>query len=175
MKGDRTMDQLQAGLLTAAISAVVSLTVTLITVLVGRSSIRAEREKLERELQRTMTAKLYDLRLEVYPQAITITEALRRSHMTAQGENLGEAYLGDVLSRLDDWHATRAGFIMSHHSLEQLYALRRVLREKPESDGRYTQEHIERIAVAKGHFRISLRQDIQLLYEEEASTELQED
>jgi hypothetical protein len=175
MKGEKSMDQLLAGLLTAVISATVSLTVTLITVLVTRSSIRAEREKLERELQRSMTAKLYDLRLEVYPQAITITEALRRSHMAAQGENLGEAYFGDVLARLDDWHATKAGFIMSHRSLEQLYALRRILHEKPETDGRYTQEHIERIAVAKGDFRISLRKDIQLLYEEEAPTELRDD
>jgi len=169
------MDQVPTGILTAVISAIVSLTVTLITVFVSRGNIRAEREKLERELQRSMTARLYDMRLEVYPQAVEITEKLRRSHMAEQGINLNENYFRDVLAQLDAWHATKAGFIISRRSLERLYALRKALREKPEAEGQYSQEQIERIAVAKGAFRASLWKDIQLLFEEELPAETQED
>ena len=169
------MNEFITGMLTAVISAVVSLTVTLITVFVSRSNIRAEREKLERELQRSMTTRLYDVRLEVYPQAIEITEQIRRSRMFEQGDNLTEEYFKDVLTRLDAWHATKAGFIISRRSLERLYALRKALREKPEANGRYSSEQIEGIFVAKGAFRASLWQDIQFLYEEEMSAEIQED
>jgi len=166
------MDQALIGFVAAGVSGVVSLLIGVITVVVSRATIRAEREKLERELQRTMTARLYDVRLEVYPEAITVTEALRRSQMAAQGENLGEAYFKEVLARLDAWHATRAGFIMSLRSLDQLYTLRKALRQEPELEGRYSEEQVERIAVAKGDFRMALRRDIQLLYEEEIWTKL---
>jgi hypothetical protein len=54
---------LDTAILTTIVSAVVSLAVTLITVFVSRSSIKTEREKLERELQQTMTVRLYDARL----------------------------------------------------------------------------------------------------------------
>jgi hypothetical protein len=168
------VNEFYAGVITAVISAVVSLTVTLITVFVSRSNIRAEREKLERELQRSMTSRLYDVRLETYPQAVEITEKLRRSRMREQGDKLNEQFFKDVLAQIDAWHATKAGFILSRRSLEQLYSLRKVLWQKPENDGKYTPEQIERIAVAKGEFRAALWNDIQFLFAEEVEVESQD-
>jgi hypothetical protein len=169
------MSEFYAGVITAVISAVVSLTVTLITVFVSKSNIRAEREKLERELQRSMTSRLYDVRLEAYPHAMEITEKVRRSRMKELGGKLNEKYFKDVLTELDAWHATKAGFILSRRSLDQLYALREALRQKPESSGKYTPEQIESIAVAKGKFRGSLWKDIQFLFAEEIEVEPQDD
>lgn len=168
------MNEFYAGVITAVISAVVSLTVTLITVFVSRSNIRAEREKLERQLQRSMTSKLYEVRLEAYPKAVEITEKLRRSRMREEVDKLNEKYFKDVLAQIDAWHATKAGFILSRRSLEQLDALREVLWQKPANDGKYTPEQIERIAVAKGEFRESLWSDIQFLFAEEVEVEKQD-
>lgn len=161
--------------ITAVISAMVSLIVTLITVFASRSSIRAEREKLERELQRSMTIKLYDVRLKTYPEAIEITEGLRKSQMAEQGESISEGYFRNILNQLDAWHATEAGFIISRDSLYKLYALREAIREKPEANGKYSQEQIRKIWEAKGAFRAALRADIQLLFKEEEAEDIQDD
>ncbi|NJO51774.1 MAG: hypothetical protein HC840_22790, partial [Leptolyngbyaceae cyanobacterium RM2_2_4] len=64
--------------------------------------MKSEREKFERELQRSMTSKLYDLRLEKYPEAIAITDGLRRSRMSDPGEDLSEAYFKAILAKLDE-------------------------------------------------------------------------
>lgn len=166
---------MDAAILTTIISAVVSLTVTLITVFVSRSSIKAEREKLERELQRSMTARLYDVRLEVYPRAMEITEGLRKSHLAEQADTLSEEYFRNIRNELDQWHATRAAFIVSRSSLEQLWNLREALRQKPGPDGRYSQEQIQKIVDAKGKFRKSLWSDMQLLFKEDPQGSMEED
>ena len=168
------MNEISVGVITAVISAVVSLTVTLITVFVSKSNIRAEREKLERELQRSMTLRLYNIRLDAYPHAMEITEKIRRSRMKELGGKVNEKYFKDVLTELDAWHATKAGFIISRRSLGQLYALRRALRQKPESGGKYSAEQIESVAVAKGKFRASLWKDMQFLFSEEIEVEIQD-
>lgn len=169
------MNEIYVGVITAVISAVVSLAVTLITVFVSKSNIRAEREKLERELQRSMTLRLYDVRLDAYPHAMEITEKIRRSFMREQGNKLNEKYFKSVLTELDAWHATKAGFILSRRSLDQLYALRKALRQKPESGGKYSPEQVESIAVAKGEFRAALWKDMQFLFAEEIEVEPQDD
>lgn len=166
---------MEIAVITAIISAVVSLTVTLITVFASRNTIKAEREKLERELQRSMTVKLYDVRIEAYPQAMQITEGLRKSRLGENEKGLPEEYFKDILSQLDAWHATKAAFIISRNSLYQLYALRKALREKPESNGKYSSEQINRVWDAKGKFRSALRADIQLLFKEEETEDIRED
>lgn len=91
--------------------------------------------------------------------------------MKGQGDKLSEQYFIDVLTQLDAWHATKAGFILSRRSLDQLYALRKALWQKPENNGKYSPEQIESIAIAKGEFRASLWNDIQFLFAEEIEVE----
>ena len=166
---------MDTAVLTTIGSAVVSLTVTLITVFVSRSSIRAEREKLERELQRSMTTRLYDARLESYPRAMEVTEGLRKSRLAEQPERLSQAYFRNILDELDQWHATRAAFIISRNSLEELWDLRAQLRQKPGPDGSYTPEQVQKIVDAKGKFRKSLWSDMQLLFKEDTQVRAEED
>jgi hypothetical protein len=155
------------GILSAAIAAIISLIVALISFMATRNTLRSEREKTERGLQRNMTEKLYDLRMEIYPEAIAITNGLRKSTLTELGDTLSEAYLKAIQEKLDEWHNAKAFLILSRPAVEELYALRRALREKPAPDGKYSPEQLERISKAKNAFRRSLRSDIQLLYEEE--------
>jgi hypothetical protein len=166
---------MDTAVLTTIVSAVVSLTVTLITVFVSKSSIKAERDKLERELQRSMTAKLYDARLESYPRAMEITEGLRKSRLAEQRDRLSQAYFRTILEELDQWHATKAAFIVSRSSLERLWDLREQLRQKPGLDGGYSSEQLQNIVDAKGRFRRSLWSDMQLLFKEDTQSKVEED
>jgi hypothetical protein len=70
-------------------------------------------------------------------------------------------------NQIDEWHSTKAAFIISRNSLHQLYTLRKALREKPELEGKYSSEQLKKIWSAKGAFRAALRADIQLLFREE--------
>lgn len=148
--------ELLLGLLSAAIAALVSLIVALISFVANKKALQSEREKLERELQRNMTTTLYSARMEVYPEAIAITNGLRKSRMQAQGETLDEAYFQEILAQLDEWHGKRSFLLMSRNAVHTLYALRQLLREKPETNGRYTASQLEKIWKAKGAFRSAL-------------------
>jgi len=157
----------RTALLTAGISAIVSLTVAIITALRNKATLKAERDKLERSLQREMTTKLYDIRIEAYPKAMQITEGLRKSVIFDNHVQTTPEYFRNILSELDDWHATKAAFIISRTTLHRLYDLRDALRQKPQEKDSFSAEEIEVIWKAKGAFRASLRDDIQLLFKEE--------
>jgi len=158
--------ELFTGILSAVIAAIVSLIVALISFMTNKNTLKSEREKFERELQRSMTSKLYDLRLEMYPEAIAITDGLRKSRMTEA--EISEAYFKSILAKLDEWHGARAFLLLSRNAVHTLYTLRKVLREKPAMEGKYSKEQLETIWNAKGAFRSALRADIQFLYEEES-------
>lgn len=166
--------ELLIAILSASIAAAVSLLVALISFVANRNALQAEYRKLERELQREMTAKLYDARLEVYPEAIAITDGLRRSQLAAQDDAVFEDYFRAILFKLDQWHSKKAFLLLSRNAVYTFYHLRKLLREPPELEGRYSPEQLDRIRRAKGEFRLALRSDIQILYREEMET-LQDD
>ena len=123
-----------AGILSAVVAAVVSLIVAVISSYNNRNALRAERDKLERELQRKLTEKLYDQRLEVYPEALEITDGLRPSRLLKRCETLTEEYFQEIVARLDKWQNTKAGFLLSENSFAKLNELRSILREQPQKN-----------------------------------------
>ncbi len=163
------LSDVNVALLSGVVAAVVSLIVGGMTYQATVRGQRAERLRLERELQRTMTAKLYDRRMAAYPKAWKITEALRRSEMLASDAPSDPQYFRDVLTELDHWAATDGAMVLSSDSVKALYEIRRVLRIPMGSDG-YSDEQIESIREAKGNLRRELRRDVELLFTEEADT-----
>jgi|GEM_PF-918181 len=152
---------------TALIAAAVSLTVSIVALAAARLNERSGRQRQERELQRKLTEKLYDLRIHHYPRAFSLTRGL----------------LGDVVSRVDitqeqidkireelaDWNASDASFILSKRSLEAYYALREALAVIPSDITRYSAEQREAMWRAKNVFRARLRDDVHLLFTEDRS------
>jgi len=153
---------------------IISLVVIMVSLSVSRSTLSAAREKLDRELLRSMTAKLYDVRIESYPRGMEITEALRKSQL-AGNVNLSEDYLNGIKTLLDSWYSSNAGFVLSRHSAQCYAALRKVLREKPESNDGYLPEQIDGIVTARREFRVALRADILLLFNEDVIEDFLED
>ena len=156
------------------ISAVASLVVILISIFVSRNTFRAARETLEKQQMGSMTAKLYDVRIELYPKGMEITEALRKSQL-AGDVNLSEDYLNKIVAQLDLWYSSKAGFVLSRHSAQCFSALHKTIREKPATIGKYLPEQIDRMVKARREFRMALRADILLLFNEDLIEDFLED
>lgn len=112
--------------LTPVITAVVSLVVISMSAYVSWRTIGAARRTLEAQLG-SPTAKLYDVRIESYPKGMEVTEALRKTQL-AGDVTLTEAYLSDVVSQLDSWYSSKAGFVLSRNSAQRSSALHKAVR-----------------------------------------------
>ncbi len=156
------------------ISAIASLVVILISVFVSRNTIMAARQTLEKQQLGSMTAKLYDIRIESYPKGMEITEALRKTQL-AGDVTLSVDYLNKIVSQLDLWYSSKAGFVLSRHSAQCFSALHKAVREKPDTNGVYLPEQIDRMVRARREFRMALRADILLLFNEDVIEDFLED
>lgn len=157
----------QAVILAAVVAAAVSAVIGVLTYRATISGYRAERFRLERELQRTMTAKLYDRRMDAYPKAWAITDGLRESQLLKHDAGNSSDYLPGILERLDEWASTDGAMILSQDSLEAVQELREALRAEPESEHGYSESQLDRVWEAKGTIRRELRRDVELLFREE--------
>lgn len=163
---------MDAATLTTIFTALLSLVVISISAYISRLTIRAARQTLEKQQLGSMTNKLYDVRIESYPKGMELTEALRRTQL-AGDVLLTEDYLRGIVSELDSWYSSQAGFVLSRNAAQCFAALHRSIRDKPESDGTYSPEQIDRIVKARREFRMALRADILLLFNDDV--ELSED
>ena len=156
--------------LTPIFSAAASLVVILITVFVSRNAIAAARQTLGVQQLGSMTAKLYDVRIEAYPKGMELTEALRRTQL-AGDVTLTADYLNGIVAQLDLWYSSKAGFVLSRRSAQCFSALHKAVREKPGSHGVYSPEQIDRMVRSRREFRMALRADILLLFNEDVIVE----
>ena len=165
---------MQTTILIPIITSTVSLVVISISAYVSWLTIRAARKTLEKQQLGSMTAKLYDVRIETYPKGMEITEALRKTQL-AGDVTLSVDYLNSIVSQLDLWYSSSAGFVLSRRSAQCFSALRKAIREKPASNGMYSPEQIDRMVRARREFRVALRADILLLFNEDLNVDFLED
>lgn len=157
---------MQAATFTPIITAVVSLLVISFSAYVSWLTISTARKTLEKQQLGSMTAKLYDVRIESYPKGMEITEALRKSQLDGD-VTLNADYLNAIASKLDSWYSSQAGFVLSRNSAQCFSTLHRAIREKPQSKGTYLPEQIDRMVRARREFRMALRADILLLFNDD--------
>lgn len=165
---------MQTATLITIITAIVSLVVILISAYVSWRTIMAARQTLEKQQLGNMTAKLYDVRIESYPKGMEITEALRKTQL-AGDVTLSVEYLNNIESQLDLWYSSKAGFVLSRHAAQCFAELHKAIREKPASNGTYSPEQIDRMVRARREFRMALRADILLLFNEDVIEDFLED
>ncbi len=134
----------------------------------------AARQTLEKQQLGSMTNKLYDVRIESYPKGMEITEALRKTQL-AGDVTLSKDYLNKIVSELDLWYSSKAGFVLSRHSAQCFSELHKAIREQPESNSLYSPGQIDRMVRARREFRMALRADILLLFNEDVIEDFLED
>ena len=151
-------------LLAAITSAIVALVGAVISFVANRRTVRTELRKVEIELKRRLTEKLYDKRLDAYPPAFEITDGLRGEHLFAS--SITRQYLEDIRKRLLEWNK-KHGLVLSDESIATYVALRRAIAKVTKTQEVLSEEILRPIWVAKNDFRSSMRRDLNLLYVEE--------
>ena len=160
-------------MLTAFIAAVVSLIASLATYVATLRSMLHQREMQERDFERSFTEKLYELRLSAYPKAFAVTDQLRSEYVF--GEGLSHELLTKVREELLEWHRSSAGFLLSKDALKAYYSIRDVLTLAPEDDAGYSRSQRKKLWERKNRFRSALKQDLNLMYQEEETPDARGD
>lgn len=167
----RTLNRVDSGVSAAVIAAGVSVVVgagsVAVTFVTTQASLRRDRQRQEAEFRRTMTARLYDRRVALYPGLFAATAAFRNSRLSAASDM--HRHLAEALEQVDDWHTKEGGLILSTRAYEQLLELRRAVRrylqEPADSEGLDQLQHD--IWHRKGALRAAMRADLGLLFDED--------
>lgn len=154
--------------LAAAISAVISIFVAFMTYISASNRIEAETQALEKELQRKLTDRLYDLRIKHYPEAFIITDKLGKQKGHAP-EDLPALYK-EIGSQLRKWKSGEPSFIMSEDALNRYYEVIEALKANLALGTKYNDQQLERIWQVRTAFRNQLREDVGLLFQEETDS-----
>ena len=150
-------------IIAATIAAIVAIIGAIISYFTNRKSVRTELQKVEIELNRKLTEKLYDKRLEMYPPAFEITDGLLGEYLFSS--KISRDYLQTIYEQLMDWH--KKVIVLSDESLTAFQLLRTSLLTVIKSDEALSEENLRPIWLAKNGFRTALRKDLRLLYNEE--------
>ena len=122
-----------------------------------------QQKQFDKSLNRELTSKLYDLRLNVYPKALEITDRIHKS----KGGNYDPTIIQEALYELIEWRKGLVDLIISVEALESYITLRDILMKKTEIQHTYSTLQIENIANNTKNFRRQLRRDIGFLFREE--------
>jgi hypothetical protein len=157
-----------AAVIAAAVSIVAAVGSVTVAFLTTRASLRRDHERQRAELQRTMTARLYDRRVAIYPGLFAATDGFRNSRLSAAPDM--QRHLTDAMDQVDQWHATEGGLILSAQAYEQLLELRRAVRRyltAPTGTDQLDQLKHD-IWESKGNLRAAMRADLGLLFDEDS-------
>lgn len=150
---------------TALIAGAVSLVVALISFLVARSKIRAELHTLKLQQKHAFIERLYEQRLNAYPEVFEITRDLGR-----KGNRTPEEVVKTIKAareKLEIWHSRKSGLFLSRKSLGAYYELLEALKKNPETKTGYSEEQLRKVSTKRNELRWALRDDIGLLHDEE--------
>lgn len=145
------------------IAALTSLILSIITLFQFYRSQNFQQKQFNKTLNRNLTTKLYDLRLEEYPKAFEITDNIYKD----KGGNYDSEKLKSSLNELMEWKKGKINLIISAEALESYYLLRTNLMKYPANSTNYSLEQIEKITNSKNNFRKQLRRDLGFLFREE--------
>lgn len=145
------------------IAAGTSLIISLITLYQFFRSQDNQKKQFEKGLNRNLTSRLYELRLEHYPIAFEITDEIFRD----KGGNFDVEKLKDIREQLIYWKKGIISLIISVEAKDSYYILRDAIQKNPAMETRYSKEQIDKILNAKHDFRRQLRRDLGFMYREE--------
>jgi hypothetical protein len=147
------------------IAAGVSLVGSLLTYLISGRQISSERHKLEREMQRKFTERLYEIRIKTYPAAFAFTEMVAKPNGVLPEEMFARHL--EIRQKLRAWKSAEVTFLLSNSSFEAFRDLERRLKKNPDKGNHYSPDQLNRLWHSRNRFRSELRRDVGLLFDEE--------
>lgn len=145
------------------VTAITSLVISLVALFQFYRNQNFQQKKFNKTINRNLTTKLYDLRLEIYPKAFEITDNIYKD----KGGNFDTERLKNTLNELIEWKKGKLNLIISSEALESYYQLRNNLMKNPANNNNYSAEQIEKITNSNNNFRKQLRRDLGFLFKEE--------
>lgn len=145
------------------VTAMTSLIISLVALFQFYKSQNFQQKQFNKSINRNLTTKLYDLRLEIYPKAFEITDNIYKE----KGGNFDTEKLKNILNELIEWKKGKLNLIISSEALESYYQLRDNLMKNPANNKNYSSEQIEKITNSNNNFRKQLRRDLGFLFKEE--------
>lgn len=145
------------------VTAITSLVISLVALFQFYRNQNFQQKQFNKTINRNLTTKLYDLRLEIYPKAFEITDNIYKD----KGGNFDTERLKNTLNELIEWKKGKLNLIISSEALESYYQLRNNLMKNPANNNNYSAEQIEKITNSNNNFRKQLRRDLGFLFKEE--------
>ena len=145
------------------VTAITSLVISLVALFQFYRNQNFQQKQFNKTINRNLTTKLYDLRLEIYPKAFEITDNIYKD----KGGNFDSERLKNSLNELIEWKKGKLNLIISSEALESYYQLRNNLMKNPANNNNYSPEQIEKITNSNNNFRKQLRRDLGFLFKEE--------
>lgn len=146
-------------IVSALIAGFVSVIVSILAYVAIVRQAKIDRINVERHLERQLTERLYNLRLEYYPSAFKITEKLGKDNTVEVIKNIRKA--------LSEWKSGEVGLILSYKARQSFYELNEAIKKNPEKSNSYSNDQIQKIWKLRNRFRGELRRDLGLLFDEE--------
>jgi len=150
------------------IASFTAIIISLITLFQFFKNQNYQKKQFNDNINRGLTTKLYDLRLEHYPKAYDITDRIYKEK--------GGIYKADeiekALEELINWKKGVVNLIISVETRDSFFSLRDSLMKKPANNGLHSEEQIGKISNLTRNFRKQLRRDLGFLYREEKERRL---
>lgn len=150
------------------IAALASLIISIITLYQFFRNQRFQQDQFNKTLNRNLTTKLYDLRLEHYPSAFIITDEIYKE----KGGNYDVTKIRIALDELIIWKKGVVNLIISNDALTSFYALRDSIMKNPAQGTIYSSEQVDKISTNTKEFRRQLKRDLGFLFREEKERRL---
>ena len=145
------------------ITALTALILSIITLFQFFKNQRFQQKQFDKLNNRNLTSKLYDLRLDNYPNAFDITDNIFKE----KGGNYNSEQISKVLRELIEWKKGVVNLIISVESRDSYFELRDTLMKNPAENGSFSNEQIMKIENASKDFRKQLRRDLGFMFREE--------
>lgn len=149
-------------LMVALIAGGISLVASLVGVVVSLRQVKVSERKIKEEIQHKYLHKLYDKRIELYPEAFKISSKIKKKKKP-DGINPPQE-IKMILSDLDFWAEGEAGLFLSPKTIRAYWDLRDALSKNPGGGENYQEQQINNIWQARVNFRSALRRDIGVMH-----------
>ena len=154
-------------LATALISGGVSIFVGLITFISTRFVVQAKVIEYERNISNKYQEKLYEKRIDLYPQAFSITSGINVP--PKEWKYNDRVQMLRKRDALIFWLDNQAGLIVSDNVIAAARELIKALSSNYGEKERYQKEQLQKIVDSAINFRKELRHDISILHHNDLS------
>ncbi len=154
-------------IITVLIAGSISIIVSIVGFVSSWIALRAKRNEIYTQLKNGYMERLYEMRLQHYPQALEITKYL--TMLPKGGKSFNRDHVLAIRNSLGDWLNSHGGLVASGSVISASHKVRERLSANYGGNQEYTREQMEKMIMVTVNFRRELRADIRFLHASDTS------